>query len=68
MKRNDSFDLKTLGILVLTILFFIIVAQNTPVVSFNLLWWKISMSRIVIVIFMLAMFVLGFLLGRHWRK
>ena len=68
MGRNDTIDTKTLGVIILTVLALIVIGQNMQIVSFNFLFWKISMSRIIVVIFMLAMFVLGFLSGRHLRR
>ena len=68
MGRNDTVDSKTLGVIFLTVLALIVIGQNMQSVSFNFLFWKISMSRIVVVIFLLTTIVLGFLLGRHLRR
>ena len=38
----------------------ILVAQNTEVVDFNLLFWRVSMSRIVLLLIAMA---IGFLAG-----
>jgi len=50
---------------VLLVLFLIVLGQNTEVVTIRFLVWKISMSRIVLMILsMLAGVVVGFILAR----
>lgn len=51
---------KTIIITILSTLFIVVLLQNTQVVTFQILFWKIAMSRII---FFLSMFVIGFLLG-----
>ncbi len=51
---------KTIIILILIILFIIVLIQNTEVVSFQIYFWKISMSRIIIYP---AILLLGFVIG-----
>ena len=45
---------------ILFILFIIIVVQNTQVITFNLLFWQLSMSQILVV---LLTTIIGFVLG-----
>lgn len=60
---------KTIIILVLIGLFAIILIQNTQVVPMQLFFWKLSMSRIILVLFFaLIGFVIGFLLGKTGKK
>ena len=68
MKSSDAFDVKTLAILLLTILILIAIAQNTQVVTFKFLFWKIGMSRIVLLLITILMFFLGYLLGQNMRR
>ena len=57
--------LKTIVIAVLFILFVILLAQNTLIVTVKLLFWELSMSRIVL---LLLSVLIGFLLGFIVRK
>ena len=60
---------RTAVILSLLVLFLIVIIQNTEVVSVRLLFWDLVMSRIVLLALSLAIGVIvGFLLGRPWRK
>ena len=60
---------RSVVIIVLLLLFLIIVVQNTDVVSVRLLFWDLTMSRIILLALSLAVGVIvGFLLGRPWRK
>jgi uncharacterized integral membrane protein len=63
MRRAKWIVMAVIAVLVLTIIF-----QNTSVVTFRVLFWEISMSRVV---FLLVALVVGFLLGllfpRIWR-
>ncbi len=53
---------KVIVILVLVVLFLIILAQNTHVITLNLLFWTISMSQIILIAFvLLGGFVIGYL-------
>ena len=51
---------KTIIIFILILLLLIILIQNTQVVTFHLLFWKISMSRIVLLVVTIC---LGFVIG-----
>jgi uncharacterized integral membrane protein len=51
---------KTIIVLVIAVLLVIIIVQNTQVVTFRLFFWKISMSRIILLALTL---VVGFALG-----
>jgi uncharacterized integral membrane protein len=51
---------KQILILVVAVLALIVMLQNTGIVSIQLLFWKISMSRIIMLAFLL---LAGFLLG-----
>jgi putative membrane protein len=53
-------DWKTVSVVVLIVLFIIVTVQNTEVVSFSFLFWKITMSRIVM---LLITFVIGIVAG-----
>jgi uncharacterized integral membrane protein len=60
---------KTIIIVVLIALFVIILLQNTEVVTFQLLFWKIGMSRIILLFFMLLIgFISGYITARITRK
>lgn len=51
---------KTIVILVLIVLAIVIVLQNSQMVTLQLFFWKIMMSRII---FMVGLLVVGFALG-----
>ncbi len=51
---------KTIVILIIAVLLLIIIVQNTQVVSLRLFFWKISMSRIILLALTL---IVGFALG-----
>ena len=60
---------KTVTILFLVFLFLIILLQNTEVVDFSIYFWKISMSRIILLPSILIMgFVIGFITAKIHRK
>ena len=60
---------KTVIILFLIFLFLVILLQNTEVVDFNIYFWKISMSRIILLPFILILgFVIGFITAKIHRK
>lgn len=60
---------KTIIIMVLIVLFAIILIQNTQVVTIQLFFWKLSMSRIILVsFFALIGFAIGFLLSKTRKK
>jgi uncharacterized integral membrane protein len=56
---------KSIIIIVLAILALILIVQNTEVVPIQLLLWRIWMSRIVLIVLMLAIgFGIGFALAK----
>ena len=56
---------KIIVIITLIVLFLVIMIQNTEVVDIQLFIWKISMSRIIMISFMILIgFVLGYLVAR----
>jgi uncharacterized integral membrane protein len=60
---------RSVAILVLLLLFLNMVVQNTEVVPVRVLFWDTVMSRILLLTLTLAIgVVIGFLLGRPWRK
>lgn len=60
---------KTIIILILVLFFVIIVLQNTQVVPIQLFFWKISMSRIILIpFFMLIGVIIGLLVPKFWKK
>jgi uncharacterized integral membrane protein len=61
--------LKTIIILILVALFVVIAIQNTQAVTIQILFWKISMSRIIFIpLLMLLGFVIGFLVAQVIKK
>jgi len=61
--------LKTIVILVLVVLFIVIAIQNTQAVTIQILFWKMSMSRIIFIpLLMLLGFVIGFLVAQVVKK
>ncbi len=60
---------KAIAMLILSGLFLIIFLQNTQVVSVQFLFWKISMSRIILLPLMIIIgFIAGFLTSRKSFK
>jgi uncharacterized integral membrane protein len=60
---------KTIIILILIILAFVILIQNTQVVEVQIFYWKIAMSRIIMITFMLIVgFVIGYLVAMAQKK
>ena len=60
---------KTIIILILVVLAVIVVLQNSEMVTLQLLFWKISMSRIIFISFLWLMgFILGFLVAKLVRR
>jgi len=61
---------KTIAIIVLILLFLIILLQNTQVVTLQILFWKVSMSRIIFIpLVMLMGFLIGiFVGGKVWDR
>ena len=53
--------------LILAAAFFILLFQNTQVVSINFLVWKVSMSKIILILFsVMAAFIIGFIVGKKY--
>ncbi len=60
---------RSVVILVLLLLFLIVVVQNTEVVSVRVLFWDLTMSRIILLALSLAVgVIIGFLFGRPWQR
>jgi len=60
---------KTIVIAILLVLFLIILLQNTHVVTVQLLFWDISMSRIILLLLMMGIgFVVGYVAASLKRK
>jgi len=60
---------RTVAILVLALLSLVVIVQNTEVVSVRILFWDLVMSRIILLALSMAVgVIIGFLLGRPWRK
>ncbi len=60
---------KSIVIIILAIIALILIVQNTEVVPIQLLLWRIWMSRIVLIILMLAIgFGIGFVLAKTTGK
>ena len=60
---------KTIIILVLIVLCLVIAIQNTEAVPFQVLFWKISISRIILIpLLLLVGFIIGFLAAQMIKK
>jgi uncharacterized integral membrane protein len=60
---------KAIAVVVAVILFVILVVQNTEVVTLQLLFWKVTMSRIILLSLVgLIGFVAGYFARRVSRK
>jgi len=60
---------RSVAIIVLLMLSLTLVAQNTQVVSFQLWFWDLTMSLVLLLAGSLVVGVLiGLLLGRPWRR
>lgn len=57
---NNSNQTKLILIIILVLLAVILVIQNSGMVTFKIFFWKISMSRIIM---MSLLLVVGFVLG-----
>ena len=62
--KNRRIRWRLIGVLTLILLFVIIVLQNTQVVDIQVLFWRLSMSRIILLFFSL---VVGFVVGYYLR-
>jgi uncharacterized integral membrane protein len=60
---------KIIIILVLIVLSLVILLQNTEVVEFKILFWKLEMSRIILISFVLISgFIVGYLVAKLEKK
>jgi uncharacterized integral membrane protein len=59
MKKNFN-QIKLIVVIVLVILAVILIIQNSGMVTFKIFFWKISMSRIIM---MSLLLLVGFVLG-----
>ena len=60
---------KTIIILILIVLAFVILIQNTQVVEVQIFFWKIAMSRIIMITFALIVgFVIGYFVPKVQKK
>lgn len=56
-------------ILVLLVLVFILIVQNTQVIVYRFLFWQVGASQIILVpLVLLVGFVIGYLVGRKGSK
>jgi uncharacterized integral membrane protein len=56
---------KVIIILILLVLSFIFIIQNTTIVEVQLFFWKISMARIIMLSFLLLVgFIIGYLVAK----
>lgn len=56
---------KSIIIVILAIIALILIAQNTEVVPIQILFWRLLMSRIVLILLMLVIgFAIGFILAK----
>jgi len=62
--KNRRIRWRLIGVLMLALLFVIVVLQNTQVVDIQVLFWRLSMSRIILLFFSL---VVGFVVGNYLR-
>ena len=60
-----AMKLKTITIGILLLLILILFIQNTQVVTFQVLFWRVSMSRIILLFFVL---LIGFVFGYGTAK
>ncbi|KPL15059.1 hypothetical protein AMJ74_02260 [candidate division WOR_3 bacterium SM1_77] len=61
--------LKSIILVILGILAFVIIMQNTRVVTVQLFFWQLVMSRIVLILVMMAIGVaIGYIIARAGRK
>jgi uncharacterized integral membrane protein len=63
--RKEDHMTRTIIFCILVALVLIFVIQNTQVVEFRFLAWKVSMSRALL---MLGTFIIGAIVGWLWRR
>lgn len=60
---------KTIIFIILAIVFLIVLLQNTQIVDVQFLFWKFTMSRIILIaLIMLVGLILGFIIAEVRRK
>ncbi|UCG30422.1 MAG: DUF1049 domain-containing protein [candidate division WOR-3 bacterium] len=60
---------KSIIIVILAIIALILIVQNTEVVPIQLLFWRLLMSRIILILLMLVIgFAIGFILAKVTGK
>lgn len=60
---------KNIALVVLGILLLVVLLQNTQVVSVRFLFWKLSMSRIILLpLVMFIGFIVGFFVGKKFQS
>jgi uncharacterized integral membrane protein len=60
---------KTIVVIVLVVLSFVVFIQNTDVVTLRFLFWELSVSRIILIPFlMFTGFVLGYIVATMIKK
>ena len=68
LKKEVAMKPKNIALVVLGVLLLVVLLQNTQVVSIRFLFWKLSMSRIILLpLIMLIGFIIGFFVGRRSR-
>ena len=66
--KRSTWNVRHWVAVVLVVFCLILLFQNAQVVSFNVLFWKISMSMIIAFpLLLLAGMVIGYVLGRYAR-
>jgi len=61
--------LKTILIAILVILFVVIFLQNTQMVTLQFFFWKVAVSRIILIpLFVIIGFVLGYVVAKIEKK
>lgn len=69
MKEKMTMKSKTVLIFVLVVVAVVIIIQNSEMVTLQLFFWKIMMSRIIFMVGLLAVgFVLGILVTKRKAK
>ncbi len=63
--RKQRIRWRLIGVLALVLFFVIIILQNTQVVDIRVLFWQLSMSRIILLLFSL---VVGFVVGYYIKN
>ncbi len=67
--KDRYVKLNDVWILLAVVLILIISLQNTGIVTVEVLFWKISMSRIILIPFVLLIgFLLGFTVGQKTKR